>query len=326
MPTWYVQDKDKVKALDEERLRKRLRQGHYTGAERVRPEGATEWRLLYELPLFAEEVPNRGDPLQGARDRVKNAFLQHALSFVGVVGVMTLMGGFPNWAMWWGIGLIIHAGNTLMRLNELRSLPAPPVALPAPVATPVPQPTPVAPPVATPAVAQSPWRASVEASLVAIEQRAATSGQAAALPDMSALRRTADELDQGARELLAATNPDELARLELDLNEAEGLAQSASDARNAEAQRRAATAIRERLAQSGALRDTLQRVQARQAALLHQIEALRLAMTTAQLGGSGGELDDELAELRQAQRADDEVERELAAARQRVAASRGRVQ
>lgn len=335
MPTWYVQEKEEVELLDEERLRKRLRKGRYTGAERVRLEGSTEWRHLYEVPLFAEELPNSGDPLEAARSRLKRSFVRHALTFFVVVGYLSLQHGLPSWSLWWALALVIHGVDTGMRLQELGGLPEfikralsaqEPTAIgatppPTSTADPAPAAEPPAPAATRP---MSPWRTSVEASLNAIELRAAASGHADALPDTAALRETADELDQGATELGAAVNPEGLARLELDLSEAETAARGAIDARTAEAHQRAAAAIRERLSQADALRDTLQRIQARQAALLHQLEALRLTLATTQLSGSGAELDDELRQLRDSQRASDEVERELAVARQRVAASRQR--
>lgn len=329
MPTWYVHVDDKVKPMEEERLRSRLRKGDYSGAERVRAEGEERWRYLYELPLFREEVPNAGDPLQGARDRVRDSFLHHLLSFVAVVGAFTVWTGFPSWCVWWGIGLVMHGFNTMRRLSALRALPALPPQAESQPALPssspaLPAAQPAAP--AAPPRSLSPWRASVEAALVSIEQRAASSGQALGLPDLAALRKTADELDQGATELSAALSPAEQARLEIDLGEAETGAATASDPRTVEAFQRTAAAIRDRQRQGDALRDTLSRIQARQGALLHQIESLRLALTTAQLGGAGApDLSDELSELRSQERAAAEVDRELAAARQRLAASaRGR--
>ena len=321
MPTWYVQVEDEVKPMEEERLRHRLRKGDYSGAERVRAEGEDTWRYLYEVPLFREEVPHAGDPLAGARERVKNSFLRHLLSFVAVVGAFTIATGFPDWSVWWGIGLFMHGANTVMRLNALRTLPA----LPQPSVTPAieasapPVPTSTAAP-AAPARMMSPWRASVETALAAIEQRA--SGRSVDLPDLSALRQTADELDAGATELGAAISPQEQARLEIELSEAETGAKTSADPRTVEAFERTAAAIRDRQRQTEPLRDTLLRIQARQGALLHQIEALRLALTTAQLGGTGAsDLSEELDELRSQERAAAEVDRELASARRRLAAA-----
>lgn len=323
MPTWYVQDDDEVKEVDEARLRKGLRKGDYSGAERVRREGEDVWRHLYELPLFREEVPNTGDPLEGARARVRDPFLHHLASFIAVVGAFTLWSGFPHWSVWWGIGLVMHGATTVTRLLALRSLPAlPQTAQPTPLPTAAPTATPTATP--TPARPLSPWRAQIEAALNAVAQRASTSGRTADLPDLTALRATADDLDQGVTELSAAVSPEEQARLELDLVEAETGARTATDARTVEAHQRTVTAIRERMAQTSALRDTLQRLQARQAALLHQIESLRLALTTAQLSSAGADITDELHELRAQEHASAEVDRELASARQRIAASRAR--
>ncbi len=113
--TFQIQTGDgKTRSVTEERLRKRLRRNRYSGTELIRQNGEAEWIPLYESAVFRQEVPYRGDPVDWARRRKLQDFSCHAASFVGM-GIVWFVwqGEVPFWMGFWGIGLAVHAINTV---------------------------------------------------------------------------------------------------------------------------------------------------------------------------------------------------------------------
>ena len=113
--TFQIQTGDgKTKSVTEKRLRRRLRRNSYSGTELIRQVGEAEWIPLYESAVFRQEVPYRGDPVDWARKRKLQDFFCHAASFVGM-GIVWFVwqGEVPFWLGFWGIGLAVHAINTV---------------------------------------------------------------------------------------------------------------------------------------------------------------------------------------------------------------------
>ena len=104
----------KTKSVTEKRLRRRLRRNRYSGTELIRQVGEAEWISLYESAVFRQEVPYRGDPVDWARKRKLQDFFCHAASFVGM-GIVWFVwqGEVPFWMGFWGIGLAVHAIDTV---------------------------------------------------------------------------------------------------------------------------------------------------------------------------------------------------------------------
>ena len=66
---WWVREGNETRQLSEEKLRRRLRKGDYSGLELARPDGETEWKPLHSYPLFTEEVPHSGNAERAAAFR-----------------------------------------------------------------------------------------------------------------------------------------------------------------------------------------------------------------------------------------------------------------
>jgi hypothetical protein len=113
MTTWRIDLDGKTTELDEVTLRTRLRGGKLTGVEMARPEGAEDWRPLHAWPVFRQEVAFAGDPETAALDRKIRGFGAHLAVWVCVVvGFSVATGMFPPWAAFWGIGLALHGLGT----------------------------------------------------------------------------------------------------------------------------------------------------------------------------------------------------------------------
>lgn len=273
MPTWHLDDEGEIKTLSEERLRKRLRKGTYSGAELVRADGDETWRPLRETALFREEVPDPASAALRHREAEIKGYIGHLASFLAVMIFM----GFPFWGLFWGIGVVSHTVDFALKMRRTRALlAAAPTALPAAA-----QPTPTAAPervTAPPApVPLSPWRAELEEALVAMASHAVPA------EELAALRASGDELERAAVELRALGGAALRERLSRDAADLEVRIAAAPDARTAEALQRAADALAERARAAVEAESALARVEARQLAFLHEVEGLRAALATARL-------------------------------------------
>ena len=106
-------------------IRDQLARGKLNGTELVRAPGESEWVPLHATALFAEAVPHVGDPQKAANWRVARSILFHAAAYVVVV-LAVGRGGFPSWAFFWGIGLVLHAVQSAVALARNRSTARPP--------------------------------------------------------------------------------------------------------------------------------------------------------------------------------------------------------
>ena len=122
--------------MSEMQLRGELRKDKYTGLELVRRADQAQWSPLHQTPMFVEEVPMQGHPLDHARWRMVRGFAIHFLTYMAV---NILVGFAAPVVLFWGIGIVMHgvkalpAGMGLWREGKVPFLPPPKevAALPA---------------------------------------------------------------------------------------------------------------------------------------------------------------------------------------------------
>jgi serine/threonine protein kinase len=149
---YHVQEGDKVKSYDEDKLSALLRKGKLTGVELVRQDDDEQWQPLFESRIYRRVVPTSGDPRTAASLRVLRGMGAHLTGFVitGVVMYST-QGHLPFWMAIWGAVLGMQALSaaptalTLLRPRRAFDEPEPlraalparePKALPPPVSAP----------------------------------------------------------------------------------------------------------------------------------------------------------------------------------------------
>jgi len=141
---YHVQEGDKVKSYDEEKLSALLRKGKLSGVELVRHDDEEQWQPLFESRIYRRVVPTSGDPRHAAGLRVLRGVAGHFTGFVitGVVMYST-QGHLPSWMAIWGVVLAMQAlravPSALSLIRRIESGPeraVPPAhalpALPAP--------------------------------------------------------------------------------------------------------------------------------------------------------------------------------------------------
>jgi serine/threonine protein kinase len=102
------------RTLSEARLRRGLRQNHYSGLEMVKREGEEVWVPLHETRIFREEVPQTGDRATLALRRKLAGFGQHLVIFLGF-GLFWFLASreIPFWMGFWAIGLLAQAASAV---------------------------------------------------------------------------------------------------------------------------------------------------------------------------------------------------------------------
>ncbi len=150
---YHVQEDNKVKTYDEEKLGDLLRKGKLSGIELVRQDDEDQWQPLFESRIYRRVVPSTGDPRDAARLRVLKGVAGHFTGFAitGIV-MFSTQGHFPFWMGIWGVVLGAQALSALpavwpllRRSTAYRNLPPAERPLPAHVPTALPPPVPVAP-------------------------------------------------------------------------------------------------------------------------------------------------------------------------------------
>ncbi len=120
---YFVQADGRVRQMSEAKLRAMLRKRKFKGLELARRADDPTWRPLGQLPLYAEEVPFEGDPLDHARQRTVRGFGVHFLVYLAV----NLVAGFPlPLLVFWGIGIVTHGAKVYPHakvLNDAGKLP-----------------------------------------------------------------------------------------------------------------------------------------------------------------------------------------------------------
>ncbi len=306
MSRWFVQDGKQVKELDEEHLRRKLGSGDYTGLELAHPEGDLAWQPLHAWPVFAEVVPFEGSAEAAAIGRARKGFISHALAFAAVIGFLTLQSGaVPGWSIFWLLGLAMHGVRVLPAFQSGSvEAEAEPEAVTSPVAA-LPE------PVTLQEVRPAGFLGQVEALL---HELARTAGDRV---DVAALREGAEALERALASLQEAADPEEGARLQQALADAEERVHTAPDEASAEVFHAEAQAIVARLEAFGDAATAVSRLQARQRTLLHQLETLRLDLARGDTPASpaADPVRTQVARLRQEALAAAEVDDSLARAR-----------
>jgi len=326
MAEWRIEGGGRTRVVSEGTLREELRDGRLSGAELVRPPGATGWVPLHSLAVFSEEVPVRRAPKGRNDDKAARGWFIHLAVFIVVV-LWAGKGTIPPWAMFWGIGVLAHS---------LRGVPAavrlvqgmrdrPPKRITSVVSQ---IEAPATPTAAPKAVTTDPFLAEVDDAVRAVE--AVWKRGAAALgpsPDLVGLQAAARRLDERHKALKALHLGEDRDALAAELDAARSREASAIDAVTADVHGEEARAIEERLAGIDAAISVSEQIAARKRTLLHQLAGLKLAagQTAATHDGTeparvAGTLVDKTATLRDALQASSEVDEALVRARKAAAA------
>jgi serine/threonine protein kinase len=115
MSEYFIQTDGKVRRMSEQQLRQQLRKNKYSGMELTRRYDEAQWRPLHDTPMFAEEVPFEGRPLDAARWRIARGFLIHVAVYVGC---NLIIAAGPVLIIW-GIFLVLHGARAVPSLVAL---------------------------------------------------------------------------------------------------------------------------------------------------------------------------------------------------------------
>lgn len=340
MADWRIERSGKTAVLTERQIREDLRDGTLSGAEMVRPPGATGWIPLHSLSIFAEEVPGRRNARQAVDQKAARGWIMH-LAVFGVLVVYRGRGTIPTWAIFWGLGLLAHTLRGLpATIRVLRTwaktsstTTAEPTPLPEqrPVApAPADHEPPVEPPTAPPNAPSSSFLTQVRDAVDAVQNVWTHSTRALGpQPDLDGLTHAAERLESRHQSLLALHANEDRATLETELVDAQARQEAAPDALAAEVFGDEAAAIAERLAAVDAAIAVAEQLAARKRTLLHQLAGLRLAAGQTAATHDGPEparvaegLVEKTHTLRDALSASAEVDEALARARKAAAARR----
>ena len=334
MSEWRIERGGQTTVTSEKQVREDLRKGRLSGAEMVRPPGATGWLPLHTLALFAEEVPVRRTGQRTADSRIARGWIMHLVVFLFVV-VWLGKGTIPSWSLFWGIGLFAHTLRGLpAAIRTLRNLRKPAIATTPRAAVPAPPAEALANLADTLAperpVPTSDFLAQVSDAVTAV--RAVWARGARALgppPDLDGLTRAAERLEARHKALVALHRDEDRTVLEAELQAAIQRESNAPDAVTADIYTQEAIAIADRLAGIDAAVSVAEQLAARKRTLLHQLAGLRLAagQTAATHDGTeparvAGTLVEKTATLRDALKASAEVDDALVRARKAAAAAR----
>lgn len=300
MAMWEVRGWRRNRVYRAERVRRRVARGHLDGDTQVRPLGCSEWRPIREV----EELrPGAAPDVRARRWEALQGLLTHAAVYAGV----NLFIGLPRVAMLgWGFALFMHALGTLQRLF------APAEGRPADSTRTQRDPQPAAAPARE--REPDPFLDELGAALGDLERVAAT--RRLEDVDLAALRSAAEQLRARHLTLVGLSDPAALARLTEERDRALSRAAAARDPRTIEALKVQAGSVSERLEALQEAGEAAARLEARERTLLHQVEALRLAL--ARSGADEAVAPDLAAEVRRLQldvKASAEVEVHLARAR-----------
>ncbi len=309
---WVVQKGREVLTLEDEKLRKKLRENDLSGTELARLEGTEAWAPLHDYPVFAEEVPHTGDPAIAASKRQVLGLAAHLGIFV-VVGCIV---SWPFWMLFWGLFLgghflrSIEAATTLIRRSR--------EPLPSPVSFSGEVSSITGPQTAEEALRHDPFVDELDEAIVELET--ALDRSAAEMhepPDLQRIRRSAEDAHAKRVALLDLVDTKLQRKLESDLKQVRADADDAPDDRTAETYEAEARAIAERLAAMKGAFAAAERLRSRERALLHQLQGARLDLLRAGIAEEpvAPALTPKLDRLRGELESEAEVEVELARAR-----------
>ncbi|HCH65341.1 MAG: hypothetical protein CL927_02130 [Deltaproteobacteria bacterium] len=341
MADWRIERGGKTVVQTEQQLREALRNGALSGAEMVRPPGATGWIPLHTLGVFSEEVPVRRDSRRAVDEKTARGWVVH-LAVFGTMVVYLGRGSIPTWAVFWGLGVLAHTLRglpatlrVLGRLGTARSANTP-AASSFPVAEPAP-PLPHAHPAVESIVAQglppeSDFLTQVREAVDAVQGVWTRSASALGpLPDLDGLSRAAERLEARHNSLSELHIHEDRTALEAELAHALSRQEAAPDALTAGIYGDEAAAIADRLTAVDAAVAVAEQLAARKRTLLHQLAGLRLSAGQTAATHDGPEparvaetLLEKTHALRDALRASAEVDEALARARQAAVSRRAR--
>jgi hypothetical protein len=294
--------------MGQHRLRRGLAKGKYGADTLVRASGESDWRPIGSVPelsaLATEVVVEKEKDSQKSLGARRWHRIQGLLWHAGTWAIVSYL-FLPRVAvLFWGLAVAIHA---LAEIPKILAGP-PQKAAPAPLPR-------------SRAIGiwanqeQDPFLKELEAALQALQQ----AGEKNALPgnlDLSALREAAKELRKQHLALTELAQPATREKLVQERDSALAQAGQAQDARTIEVLQEQARSVTSRLEALQQASDAAARLQARERTLLHQIEAVRLAVL--QSGAEQGGAPDLAAEVQRLQldlKAEAEIEATLAKAR-----------
>jgi len=284
---------------------------------RVRAMGEREWRAVRDVPELLEPLPSG---MRGGGESPWSLLYGLAAN----AGAYVVFGVWLIHEPWvlagWGLGVGLHALRVAGRLAAMRrdrrelegARVRQPAALGAGAAGRGPAGRRAGPELPG---ASDPFMAELEAAVAQLEAAARPAGLPGGV-DLAALRATASELRRQHLALEAQADGAARERLTREREEAEAGAARASDPRTAEVLREQARSVEARLAALEQAAGASARLAARERTLLHQIEALRLALLQTGLDEQRApDLAGEVERLQLDLRANAEIEADLARAR-----------
>ena len=303
MPRWQITDDERILVLTEKELRDKLRRGRLSCMVPARPEGEETWRLLHTWPLFREEVAVHGGQVGVGprRWRVRGLAVHLVVLVMVLAGLTAATGHVPSWWVWWALGLGIHGLTALpiLRRHTHRgpsSSPEPAAESPGSLREGVPD----------------PQVAGLDAALASLEAAAGDTGAAPDI-DIGAVRAAGAALASRRARLAAAVPEGAAAALEQELAGAEVRASASPEVEDYALEVRA---LAQRLSGLRQAQASLQRLRARERALLHEVESLRLIVLQADAqSAEAPALGDAVRRLRSEVAAVEEVDETLRLAR-----------
>ncbi len=288
----------KVRTLSERRLRRRLRQNHYSGLEMVKREGEDVWVPLHETRLFREEVPVGRDSASWAARRKVVQFAQHLgvyLTFGLALFVKT--GEVPFWMGFWAIGLVAQGISAVpAALSLLRSRKA---------------------------LGEGPKREAVEllsegfqdevGRVRGLLERRGGENQGELLKEIDGIVLRMRDLASKRRDLEEQTGAEERERLARTEREAEKRLEGAMGGRERILYEKQLEVVRQRREAIDKALKVLEQLRVRQDVAEHQVKQLRLELSRAEASsGSVPELSSRLQDIRHEVDAAEKVDEALA--------------
>ena len=309
MRQWEVYTKyGRSRAVKERRLLRRLAKGKYGAGTLVRAFGELDWRPIGSIPELTARAAEVVVDVEKGSQQSLGAWRWHRVQgllwHAGTWAIVSYL-FLPRVAvLFWGLAVAIHA------LAEI------PKILSGPLQKAEPAPLPRSRAIGIWAnQEQDPFLKELEAALQALQQ----AGEKNALPgdlDLNALRSAAKDLRKQHLALAELAQPATREKLAQERDSALAQAKETQDPRTIEVLQEQARSVTGRLEALQQASDAAARLQARERTLLHQIEAVRLAVL--QSGAEQGNAPDLASEVQRLQsdlRAEAEIEATLAKGR-----------
>jgi serine/threonine protein kinase len=306
---YHVDSGDRIRALSEWRLRKRLRQNRYTGVEMVRREGEEVWVPLHETRIFKEEVPHQGSSMALAERRRVLRFVQHLAVFLTFGAAMFFATGkVPFWMGFWAVGLVAQAVRSLPSMFSIFF----PARLGAPQSKALEEGK-TAMSAGDPDALLSPsFREEVGRVRELVDRREGEEKKEL-LEELDRIVERMKDISSKERDLLEQTSPQERERLETAEKEAYRRSEETSSARDRKLYQRQLEVVRRRRETIDKALAVLERLRVRQDVTEHQVKQLRLDLSRAQAASASvPELSSRLQDIRHEVDATDEVDEALA--------------